>query len=220
SFGIDLSGISNMNIGGQRLGNVVDQVAAQVLDNFHAPPPGSDIPPHVYRRIVRFCTRHPNHPRCSGHREWIAPAGSNLGQVGNDFNLNNVFPDFVPFRLPPVPQMALQNFLSGVPTFLQQVVPQATLGNIDEGSKQRVRNNCRATGTCKRQDKDSLNKRAIIAEHEASVRRSLNPNWRQQDIDNNVELRMSRTFQVKQALLRQAGLDNEVLVLSYKGSWN
>lgn len=26
----------------------------------------------------------------SGHREWIAPAGSNLGQVGTGFNLNDV----------------------------------------------------------------------------------------------------------------------------------
>jgi hypothetical protein len=56
-----------------------------------------------------------------------------------------------------------------------------------------------------------LNLRATVAEREAALNRQLSPGLDQNRIDQDVEVRMARTHQLKQALLRKAGLDAQVI---------
>lgn len=56
----------------------------------------------------------------------------------------------------------------------------------------------------------------MIAEYEAVAQKKADPWKGQQQLDKDVELRMRRTFEVKQALLKQAGLAADVGVRTLK----
>jgi diadenosine tetraphosphatase ApaH/serine/threonine PP2A family protein phosphatase len=62
---------------------------------------------------------------------------------------------------------------------------------------------------------ETLNLRATVAEREAALHRTLSPGLDQNRIDQDVEVRMARTQQLKQALLRKAGLDAQVTEMIY-----
>uniref|UniRef100_A0A1I8BUM4 ZnMc domain-containing protein n=1 Tax=Meloidogyne hapla TaxID=6305 RepID=A0A1I8BUM4_MELHA len=150
-----------------------------------------------------------------GHPEWILPQGSipAASNVGNALDLNAIFPNLVHFQLPPIPQLPLQNLLNGdfisqVPNILKQVVP--LVGQITAIAKQAILNICSQRGDCLKQKPESLNMRASIAEQEAAIARAHHPGRPQEQLDNEVEIRLARTFQVKKALLRKAGLEGQV----------
>lgn len=69
-----------------------------------------------------------------------------------------------------------------------------------------------ANGRCRGPDPQALNLRASIAEREAALRRQLG-GGDMSNIDQEIETRMARTRQVKQALLARAGLADHVRVL-------
>lgn len=50
-----------------------------------------------------------------------------------------------------------------------------------------------------------------MAEQEASIQRMLNPKKLVEEVDNEVELRLARTHQIKKALLKKAGLGDKVI---------
>ncbi|CAD5219811.1 unnamed protein product [Bursaphelenchus xylophilus] len=179
--------------------------------NFLAPKPVErGIPPHVLRRIIRFCSRPENqgHPKCQGHPEWQSddtlPEGP--GQFRLD-SINDVF-DLLNFQLPPLPQLAQQNIFANVPENLKSLAPQPT-HKLNNAQKQSILNKC-AGGKCLKQPVDALNRRASIAEHEASIRRLLSPGRSQSDIDKDIETRFARTHQLKKAIMQKSGLGNEV----------
>ncbi|KAF7623426.1 ZnMc domain-containing protein [Meloidogyne graminicola] len=129
-------------------------------------------------------------------------------QVGNSLDLNSIFPNIVNFHLPPIPQLPLQNLLNGVPNILKQVVP--LVGQLTAIARQSLLNICSQRGDCLKQKPESLNMRASLAEQEAAVFRAHQSGRPQEQLDNEVELRLARTFQVKKALIRKAGLEGKI----------
>ncbi|CAK5006312.1 unnamed protein product [Meloidogyne enterolobii] len=75
---------------------------------------------------------------------------------------------------------------------------------------------CAQTGDCMSQKPEAINQRANIAEQEVSIARGLDPHKPLGEIDFEVELRLSRSFQVKEGLVKLGGLD-KFLVSSNNG---
>ena len=53
-----------------------------------------------------------------GHPEWVInqgqmPSAPQIGNPQNTLNLNEMFPNLIPFQIPPIPQLAVRNFLEG-----------------------------------------------------------------------------------------------------------
>ena len=112
----------------------------KMINNILYPPPQSNIPPHVFRRIVRFCSKFPDHPKCRHHPEWVrgdVHRGPMSG--GGGLDLNEMFPDLVNFKLPPIPKINLPDVLRNVPDFLKTVVPAPILGQITEFAKNAIK---------------------------------------------------------------------------------
>ncbi|KAI6241988.1 Astacin-like metalloendopeptidase [Aphelenchoides fujianensis] len=174
---------------------------------FFAPPPTENgIPPHVLRRAIRFCRRRPQDPRCQQHPEWANVQGDLPGS-GPGLDLGDVFPGLLNFRLPPIPQLNLRNILANVPKDLVAALPPALLANFPPGVKNVLLSRC-ANGACRKQKPENLNLRASIAEREAAIRRSFGGD--QNQIDQEIEIRMARTHQLKKAMLKKAGLDSQI----------
>lgn len=146
-FGFDMPSPENGPRGGPRLGRGPgprpEMNFGGLINQFIAPPQHSNIPPHVFRRIIRFCRRHPGHPRCQGHPEWNQPSGNlppnPLEFMGDrNLNLNDMFPDLINFKLPPIPRLNLPDLLRNVPDVLKNVIPAPILGQITEFAKNAI----------------------------------------------------------------------------------
>uniref|UniRef100_A0A1I8B4R3 Metalloendopeptidase n=1 Tax=Meloidogyne hapla TaxID=6305 RepID=A0A1I8B4R3_MELHA len=185
---------------------------------YYAPDINSPIPLHVQRRITRFCTnKHPEHPKCRAHPEWIFPKGS---LPSNTFTNDDIdeFPQIVNFKLPSVPhsyQME-KNPLIGVPDELKKVIPIKENIQQKNSIQQTIMSICVQIGNCMIQKPEAINQRANIAEQEVAIARGLDPHKPLEQIDFEVELRLSRSFQVKEGLVKLGGL-NKFLVPSNNG---
>jgi len=145
--------------------------------------------------------------KCQEHPEFNVKG--KLPTLGDNFNLGDVFPGLVNFKLPPVPRLALENVLQNVPDNLKNMLPPTLYAQISQAVKGTLLRLCTG-GKCKKQDPETLNLRATVAEREAAMSRSLSPGLDHNKIDQDVEVRMARTHQLKQALLKKAGLDNDI----------
>ncbi|KAK0397605.1 hypothetical protein QR680_002189 [Steinernema hermaphroditum] len=179
------------------LGQRINQQVGAMMGDFFAPLPNSGIPPHVFRRIMRFCARQPDHPKCKDHPEYLPKEGTPPPppRIGIPI-VEDMFPDLTHFQLPPIPQLNLPDVLAGVPDLLKNLVPPTILGELNE-----------------------IARRAILVwflaliyfiEQEAAVHKVISPGKPQSQTDKEIELRLARTHQVKQALLNEAGLSGQV----------
>ena len=124
---------------GYNLGGILNCMTQQFF-----PPAPHNIPPHVFRRIMRFCTRHPDHPRCQGHPEWVMAGGRRglppLPVVGGGgLDLGAMFPELANFKLPPIPNLNLPDVLKNVPSVLKNFIPAPILGQITEIARNAIR---------------------------------------------------------------------------------
>ncbi|KAI6237026.1 Astacin-like metalloendopeptidase [Aphelenchoides besseyi] len=178
--------------------------------SFFAPTPVENgIPPHVLRRAIRFCRRHPQNPRCQAHPEWANVQGTLPELNGGGGNgLEDAFPGLLNFHLPPIPKLFLKNILENVPQDLVAKIPKGILSQLPPGIKDMLKSRC-ANNACRNQSPETLNIRATIAEREAAIRRTLGIED-QNKIDQDIEIRMARTQQLKKALLKKAGLADHI----------
>ncbi|KAI3416559.1 hypothetical protein GPALN_006099 [Globodera pallida] len=184
-----------------------DQLINGVPGRFYAPDPNSDIPPHVLRRVMRFCSKHPTHDKCKNHPEWIIDEDVLPVLPGLTDKLLEEFPTKLHFTIPARRPLRLEHLLKDVPDELVQTLPEAK--KLDEKSKQMLVNRC-AGGLCKKQKPEYLNQRASLAELESVTLKSLFPDIPIESIDLAIEMRLRRVYEVKKALLKQAGLEEYI----------
>uniref|UniRef100_A0A914H133 Metalloendopeptidase n=1 Tax=Globodera rostochiensis TaxID=31243 RepID=A0A914H133_GLORO len=204
-------------VGGKLGGKpVVDELAKngfgeQLIDGvplrFYAPDPNSDIPPHVLRRVMRFCSKHPTHDKCKNHPEWIIHEDVLPVLPGLTDKLLEEFPTKLHFTIPARRPLRLEHLLKDVPDELVKALPEAK--KLDAKSKQILVNRC-AGGLCKKQKPEYLNQRASLAELESVTLKSLFPDIPIESIDLAIEVRQRRVYEVKKALLKQDGLEEYI----------
>uniref|UniRef100_A0A183BRA6 Metalloendopeptidase n=1 Tax=Globodera pallida TaxID=36090 RepID=A0A183BRA6_GLOPA len=200
-----------------------EQLINGVPERFYAPDPNSDIPPHVLRRVMRFCSKHPTHDKCKNHPEWIIDEDVLPVLPGlTDKLLEEVIKQckfkphqFIPFQFPTklhftIPArrpLRLEPLLKDVPDELVKALPVAK--KLDAKLKQMLVNRC-AGGLCKKQKPEYLNQRASLAELESVTLKSLFPDIPIESIDLAIEVRQRRVYEVKKALLKQDGLEEYI----------
>uniref|UniRef100_A0A914HSQ9 Peptidase M12A domain-containing protein n=1 Tax=Globodera rostochiensis TaxID=31243 RepID=A0A914HSQ9_GLORO len=204
-------------VGGQLGGKPVgDKLAKngfgeQLIDGvplrFYAPDPNSDIPPHVLRRVMRFCSKHPTHDKCKNHPDWIIDEDVLPALPGLTDKLLEEFPTKLHFTIPARRQLRLEPLLKDVPDELVKALPEVK--KLDAKSKQMLVNRC-AGGLCKKQKPEYLNQRASLAELESVTLKSLFPDIPIESIDLAIEVRQRRVYEVKKALLKQDGLEEYI----------
>uniref|UniRef100_A0A183CGW7 Metalloendopeptidase n=1 Tax=Globodera pallida TaxID=36090 RepID=A0A183CGW7_GLOPA len=191
----------------QQHGNGEEQMINGVPERFYAPDPNSDIPPHVLRRVMRFCSKHPTHDKCKSHPEWIIDEDVLPALPGLTDKLLEEFPTKLHFTIPARRPLRLEHLLKDVPDELVKALPEAK--KLDAKSKQILVNRC-AGGLCKKQKPEYLNQRASLAELESVTLKSLFPDKAIESIDLSIEVRQRRVYEVKKALLKQAGLEEYI----------
>uniref|UniRef100_A0A183CAF6 Metalloendopeptidase n=1 Tax=Globodera pallida TaxID=36090 RepID=A0A183CAF6_GLOPA len=184
-----------------------EQLINGVPLRFYAPDASSDIPPHVLRRVMRFCSKHPTHDKCKNHPEWIIDEDVLPVLPGLTDKLLEEFPTKLHFTIPARRPLRLEHLLKDVPDELVKALPVAK--KLDAKSKQMLVNRC-AGGLCKKQKPEYLNQRASLAELESVTLKSLFPDKAIESIDLAIEVRQRRVYEVKKALLKQDGLEEYI----------
>uniref|UniRef100_A0A0N4ZIU6 Metalloendopeptidase n=1 Tax=Parastrongyloides trichosuri TaxID=131310 RepID=A0A0N4ZIU6_PARTI len=188
----------------------IDEVTHTV---FQGPSRRWKFPPHMIRRMVRFCRRHPQAPKCQNLPPKIRSkferfnAGPNIG--GLNFWDRDVFTGLKHYERPQMRRIRLPNILQGVPPTFHKHIPRALYGNIESVYKNKIMQICQSK-SCKEQPEDAIDKRASIADGLLAFQYFLTPNQSIEQMDQTIETNLMRTMQVKEALLKNAGLDGQV----------
>ncbi|KAL3118509.1 hypothetical protein niasHT_000274 [Heterodera trifolii] len=192
----------------QGLGKEVDEMINGVAGRFYAPDPNSDVPPHVLRRIMRFCSKHRQHEKCKGHSDWIVDKGILPELTGLTDELLE-FPKIMKFAIPEARKLRLEYLLKGVPEEFVRTLPKGLATTLDAVTKQTLLSLC-AGGSCKKQKAEYLNTRATLAELESVALRTTAPGKPIESIDFGIAVRQRRVYEVKKALIKYAGLEEQI----------
>uniref|UniRef100_A0A914I6E2 Metalloendopeptidase n=1 Tax=Globodera rostochiensis TaxID=31243 RepID=A0A914I6E2_GLORO len=204
-FGQLLGGVGQMtNQGGLNLGGLFGQGQPNAAQN-------NDQPPRHWHRGGPP----PGPPRQQNGGDGGGSGGlENIGGavegILNRVGVNKQFTSQLGrIQIPPIPALAVHNVLDGVPGILRQFLPPQTVGQITAIARQAIESIC-SSNNCMQQRPEWLHQRASIAQFESLITKTLAPGKTDIQIGRDVEIRLSRTFQVKKALIRKAGLEGRV----------
>ncbi|KAK6742143.1 hypothetical protein RB195_009796 [Necator americanus] len=199
---------------GQTLGQIVQGVGHMAADiaNGIAGSGGEDIisslrgwsrgpppPDHVWqRRARRFCRRFPGHPRCRGGN---IPMFSEIQTI-----VQTVIREGGKF-LPKVPKLFIRDPLQGISQDLVSAAREFILhiGAISPEAGNMIKNVCR-NFKCMEQKQEQMALKETVVKKLFDFEKTVTG----KDNTENINLRLDRTMQVKQALLEKANLSNVV----------
>uniref|UniRef100_A0A0K0EY42 Metalloendopeptidase n=1 Tax=Strongyloides venezuelensis TaxID=75913 RepID=A0A0K0EY42_STRVS len=202
----------------RKIATVVSETVLSNVDEvthsaFQGPSRRWKFPPHMIRRMVRFCRRHPEAQKCLKIPSRIRSkfeklnSGPNIG--GLNFWDRDVFTGLKHYERPRMRRIKIRNFLEGVPSLFHKHVPKTIYGNIGQSNKEQLMKWCQSK-SCKEQPEDAINKRASIADGLLAFQYFLTPNQSIEQMDQTIEMNLMRTMQVKEALIKNAGLEGQV----------
>uniref|UniRef100_A0AC35U9A3 Metalloendopeptidase n=1 Tax=Rhabditophanes sp. KR3021 TaxID=114890 RepID=A0AC35U9A3_9BILA len=210
--------LGNFNLGGlgqnlDMLLSGVTELAANALDG---PSNQWKYPPHQVRRLVRFCSKQPQNKKCQG----IPPKLKKRFQKHNDKPPPNIgglnmwekkgFTGLKQIKRPPIRKVNRPNIMANVPSNFNKFVPKPTLGELDMARKSKMMAWCSSGKACNEQPDDAIEKRASIADGLLAFQYFLTPQSKVEQLDEVVETNLMRTMQVKEALIKSAGLTGKV----------
>uniref|UniRef100_A0A914VHC2 Metalloendopeptidase n=1 Tax=Plectus sambesii TaxID=2011161 RepID=A0A914VHC2_9BILA len=167
-------------------------LSVALISTILAQPPPGFFPPPGFNRWQNPCRFRPRHPRCRGFR---GPGNGGFGPGPG--------PEGPPPPVP-IPVITTPDPLAGVPDGLRAFVPQ--LPKLSAEDKKSILNICATTGGCKAQSADTVAKRDSILQQEVERLKATKPN-----AQNELQQQFDMTHAVKQALLFDAELSNDVV---------
>uniref|UniRef100_A0A0K0ESM0 Metalloendopeptidase n=1 Tax=Strongyloides stercoralis TaxID=6248 RepID=A0A0K0ESM0_STRER len=190
--------------------NNIDQVTHTI---FKGPSRRWKFPPHMIRRMVRFCKRHPQVRKCNKLPERIKNKFEKFNSGPNIGGLNlwdrDVFSGLRQYEKPKMRKIRLPNILEGVPSIFYKNLPNVMYGNINPTFKNEMMKWCQSK-SCNEQPEEAINKRASVADGLLAFQYFLTPNKSIEQMDQAIEMNLMRTMQVKEALIKNAGLEEQV----------
>uniref|UniRef100_F1L2T4 Metalloendopeptidase n=1 Tax=Ascaris suum TaxID=6253 RepID=F1L2T4_ASCSU len=148
-----------------------------------------------------FCGRFPAHDGCRQQQRWQPQAQQPVP--------TNLQPIIATTTMPPIPRIQIADSLQGVPSELKSQLKHFAFQMLDEKDKRNILKACSGKVKCLEQSETATKKRAAVKHYEIALNKMIQPNAL--DVERSVELRHLRTQQVKQAMLRRAGIGDKVI---------
>ncbi|KAF7637096.1 Metalloendopeptidase [Meloidogyne graminicola] len=191
-------------------------------EEYYAPNASDAYTPHEIRRIMRFfCTENPKDKNCKP--EWIITDGEKpteplgvkkdkkvkyiLKIHANTYNVQ--FPKFKKYVKKPPPKYKIIDPTVGIPKKFKNKLPHVKAKKLSKKDIDAIKKNC-VNNTCMRNKDEHKHCRASFADYEMAMHQNAYPSKSIDDLNEFVETKMQRTYEIKKIIYKKEGIDNFV----------